>query len=151
MDDTECGAAYGATALYHQLDCAPIGRRASPRHRRLSACSGCRYCCTHARGCLSGVPVRPPYWGHAMNHNRTNRTRILYHLARADFLERVRRYSFLVTLGLAVYLGYLGTTGQIFLNLGKYQAGRMLGLLAKSWRSQPRCPAPKITRMRSLG
>src|SRR5487761_169610 len=51
-----------------------------------------------------------------------NRARILYHLARADFFERVRRYSFLVTLGFALYLGYLGATGQIFLNIGKYQA-----------------------------
>lgn len=53
---------------------------------------------------------------------KASRARIVYHLARADFLERVRRYSFLVTLGFAVYLGYLGATGQIFLNLGKYQA-----------------------------
>jgi putative Mn2+ efflux pump MntP len=51
-----------------------------------------------------------------------SRSRILYHLARADFLERVRRYSFLVTLAFALYLGYLAATGQIFLNLGKYQA-----------------------------
>jgi hypothetical protein len=53
---------------------------------------------------------------------KASRPRIVYHLARADFLERVRRYSFLVTLGFAVYLGYLGATGQIFLSLGKYQA-----------------------------
>jgi hypothetical protein len=33
--------------------------------------------------------------------------RMLYHLARADFLERVRRYSFLVLLGVTAYLGYL--------------------------------------------
>ncbi len=33
--------------------------------------------------------------------------RILYHLARADFLERVRRSSFLVTLVGALYLGYI--------------------------------------------
>jgi hypothetical protein len=33
--------------------------------------------------------------------------RRLYHLARADFLERVRRHSFLILLGLTVYLGYL--------------------------------------------
>jgi hypothetical protein len=51
-----------------------------------------------------------------------NRARILYHLAQADFLERVRRYNFLVTLGFALYFGYLAATGQIFLNLGKYQA-----------------------------
>jgi len=38
--------------------------------------------------------------------------RILYHLARADFLERLRRYSFLVMLGLVVWLGYLSASGQ---------------------------------------
>ena len=31
----------------------------------------------------------------------------IYHLMRADFLERVRRYSFLVTVGLTVFLGYI--------------------------------------------
>jgi hypothetical protein len=51
-----------------------------------------------------------------------SRARILYHLARADFLERIRRYSFLVTLAFALYLGYLAATGQILLNLGKYEA-----------------------------
>jgi hypothetical protein len=33
--------------------------------------------------------------------------RVLYHLARADFLERVRRYNFLITLGITIYLGYV--------------------------------------------
>lgn len=33
--------------------------------------------------------------------------RLLYHLARADFLERVRRYSFLITLGLTAYFCYV--------------------------------------------
>jgi hypothetical protein len=33
--------------------------------------------------------------------------RTLYHLARADFLERTRRYSFLITIGLTIYLVYL--------------------------------------------
>ena len=32
--------------------------------------------------------------------------RTIYHLARADFLERTRRYSFLVTLGLIIFLAY---------------------------------------------
>ena len=32
--------------------------------------------------------------------------RVIYHLARADFLERVRRYSFLIMLGLVVFTGY---------------------------------------------
>ena len=35
-----------------------------------------------------------------------NALRVLYHLARADFLERVRRHSFLITLGLTVYFAY---------------------------------------------
>jgi hypothetical protein len=39
--------------------------------------------------------------------------RVLYHLMRADFLERVRRYSFLVTLGLAVLLGWAVSTGKL--------------------------------------
>ena len=32
--------------------------------------------------------------------------RVVYAIARADFLERVRRYSYLITLLFAVYLGY---------------------------------------------
>jgi hypothetical protein len=46
--------------------------------------------------------------------------RALYHLAKADFLERVRRYSFLVTLAFAVYLGLAAARGQISLRLGDY-------------------------------
>jgi len=37
---------------------------------------------------------------------------ILYHMTRADFLERIRRYSFLITLGLVVWIGYLSASGQ---------------------------------------
>ena len=33
--------------------------------------------------------------------------RTLYHIARADFLERTRRYSFLLTVGVTTYLAYL--------------------------------------------
>jgi hypothetical protein len=36
-----------------------------------------------------------------------NLARTIYHLARADFLERVRRYNFLITLGFTIYLGYV--------------------------------------------
>ncbi len=39
--------------------------------------------------------------------------RVIYHLVRADFLERVRRYSFLIMLGLVVWLGYLSASGQM--------------------------------------
>ena len=47
--------------------------------------------------------------------------RIIYHLARADFLERIRRYSFLVMLGLVVILGYQTAVGNIRLQLGQYR------------------------------
>ncbi|MBU1100750.1 MAG: hypothetical protein KKA84_10140 [Bacteroidetes bacterium] len=33
--------------------------------------------------------------------------RILYYIARADFLERTRRYSFLITIGVVLYVAYL--------------------------------------------
>ena len=54
--------------------------------------------------------------------------RVLYQIARADFLERVRRYSFLVTLLLAMYLGYLAATGKIML-----QVGNMRGVYNSAW------------------
>jgi hypothetical protein len=49
--------------------------------------------------------------------------RILYHMARADFLERTRRYSFLVTLGLALFLGYSIASGQLTLVVGQNYRG----------------------------
>jgi hypothetical protein len=54
--------------------------------------------------------------------------RILYHLLRADFLERVRRYGFLVTLALAVYLGYAVGAGQL-----KLWVGGVRGLYNSAW------------------
>jgi hypothetical protein len=50
-----------------------------------------------------------------------NAGRVIYHLARADFLERVRRYSFLVMLGLVVLLGYQTAIGNVRLQLGQYR------------------------------
>ncbi len=47
--------------------------------------------------------------------------RIVYHLARADFLERVRRYSFLIMLGLGAFLGYQVAVGNIALRLDIYR------------------------------
>jgi hypothetical protein len=49
--------------------------------------------------------------------NTANSARILYHLARADFLERVRRYSFLLTMGISIYLGYAASTGQLAMRI----------------------------------
>ncbi len=62
---------------------------------------------------------------------------IIYHLARADFLERVRRYSFLVMLGLAALLGYQTAIGNVRLQLGDYRGefnsawvGAMMSIIA---------------------
>lgn len=46
---------------------------------------------------------------------------VLYHLACADFLERVRRYSFLLTLVGAVYLGYAVIVGDFTLRFAQYR------------------------------
>ncbi len=50
-----------------------------------------------------------------------NSVRVIYHLARADFLERVRRYSFLIMLGLAAFLGYQVVAGHLTLRLDQYR------------------------------
>jgi len=69
-----------------------------------------------------------------------NRTRALYHMVRADFLERVRRYSFLLTLGFSVYLGYTVYAGQVTLRLDNYSGvnnsawlGSVIGLVGSVW------------------
>ncbi|HUE22988.1 MAG TPA: hypothetical protein VMQ86_14985 [Bryobacteraceae bacterium] len=65
---------------------------------------------------------------------------MLYHLARADFLERVRRYSFLLTLAFAVGLAFLAYTGTISLELGEYRGvynsawvGSMMALVTSTF------------------
>jgi hypothetical protein len=51
--------------------------------------------------------------------------RLLYHLARADFLERARRYSFLITLGLTILAAYVYVpppdANYLTLGLGSYR------------------------------
>ena len=54
--------------------------------------------------------------------------RVLYQLARADFLERIRRYAFLVTLIATVYLAYTVIAGDMSLSLGSYR-----GVYNSSW------------------
>lgn len=54
--------------------------------------------------------------------------RMLWHLLRADFLERVRRYSFLVTLAATVWLGYLVGTGKLGLWIGSVR-----GMYNSAW------------------
>lgn len=53
------------------------------------------------------------------------RLRVLYHLARADFLERIRRDGFLITLGLALFLGYAIASGQLTLVVGQHYRGTL--------------------------
>ena len=57
-----------------------------------------------------------------------NAPRAIFAIARADFLERVRRYSFLLTLLFAVFLGYAAATGRITLHLGDYR-----GVYTSAW------------------
>lgn len=51
--------------------------------------------------------------------------RTFYHLMRADFLERSRRYSFLITLGLTIFAAYLylppSSANYLTLGLGNYR------------------------------
>jgi len=54
--------------------------------------------------------------------------RALYHLARADFLERVQRYSFVITLLATAYLGFAVVTGAIQLHLGSFR-----GVFNSAW------------------
>jgi hypothetical protein len=64
----------------------------------------------------------------------------IWAMAKADFLERVRRYSFLLTLVFAVYLGYAAGTGKILIKLGEYRGvytsawiGTMMALVTTSF------------------
>jgi hypothetical protein len=65
---------------------------------------------------------------------------VLYHVIRADFLDRVRRYSFLVTLAISVFLGYSVYTGQLKLQLEDYRGaidsawlGSLFALVISVW------------------
>jgi hypothetical protein len=58
-----------------------------------------------------------------------NALRVLYHMARADFLERVRRYSFLLTLAGALYLAYSVATENVKIIVG----GGYRGVYNSAW------------------
>jgi hypothetical protein len=58
-----------------------------------------------------------------------NTLRVLYHITRADFLERIRRTSFLLTLGLVVWIGFMSATGQI----GIITAINYYGIINSAW------------------
>ena len=50
-------------------------------------------------------------------------SRVLYHMVRADFLERVRRYSFLVTLAGALWLAYGVAAEKVWIVVGNGYRG----------------------------
>lgn len=58
-----------------------------------------------------------------------NTLRVIYHLARADFLERIRRTSFLLMLGLVVWIGYLSASGQASISMGL----NYFGIVNSAW------------------
>jgi ABC-type transport system involved in multi-copper enzyme maturation permease subunit len=69
-----------------------------------------------------------------------NQARVIYHLAHADFLERVRRYSFLIMLGLVVFLGYQAAIGNVYVQVGDYRGefnsawvGSMMSIIASAF------------------
>ncbi len=55
-----------------------------------------------------------------MNHS----AHVLYHMVKADFLERVRRYSFLMTLAGALYLAYAITAEKVVVRVGEGYRGQ---------------------------
>lgn len=74
--------------------------------------------------------------------------RVLWALIRADFLERTRRYSFLITLGVMVYIGYAAVppveAGALTVDLGNIRGiynsawiGSMIALLSAMVLSLP--------------
>ncbi|HTZ98068.1 MAG TPA: hypothetical protein VMB18_16820 [Terriglobales bacterium] len=58
-----------------------------------------------------------------------NRAYVLYEMGKADFLERVRRYSFLLTLAGALYLGYSVATEKMWVVIGN----RYRGVYNSAW------------------
>ena len=60
------------------------------------------------------------------------RLRALSHLIRADLLERTRRYSFLITLGVMVYLGYLFVPS-VESNALTVDLGNIRGIYNSAW------------------
>jgi hypothetical protein len=67
-------------------------------------------------------------------NGKSHRMRMIYHLARADFLERVRRYSFLFIMGISLYFGYAAATGRLVMRVnesrGVFNSAWIGGLMA---------------------
>src|ERR1700678_1473108 len=93
-----------------------------PRRHRTPWCAVRR---TESRRRLSLLPLAASRRNGAMT---TNMPRVLCHMVLADFLERVRRYSFLLTLAFAVYVAYAAFTEKIVLRLDDYR-----GIYNSAW------------------
>ena len=87
------------------------------------------------------APTLEEAYLHAMSAARDGRggvmsVRPLYHLAKADFLERVRRYSFWVVLAGTVFFGYELVVGNLVMHLGQYRGlynSAWVGMLVAAW------------------
>src|ERR1035441_1032955 len=105
----------GTAKLSDQQHHAPRRRHSRPGGGAVASAAGSAGSANAGR-CVLILYVTPPRRGDGMNS-----LHVLYQMVRADFLERVRRYSFLVTLAFAVYLGYLAYSGQMVMRLGDYR------------------------------
>src|SRR5439155_1111928 len=102
MGGAERALDVGARAASSEWGPAPKRRRSRADRRRPSACARGATPAADARGRVS------PRAGSVRGGGSTLRKlRVLYHLMRADYLERVRRHAFLVTLGFTVYFAYV--------------------------------------------
>ena len=124
--DCERGIAGAATETPGEQHGAP-----QRRHSRARG-GGCR---AKSRGASAGTVARgrlpcgvDPATKRGQRSGRVKQLRAISAIARADFLERVRRYSFLLTLLFAVFLGYAAATGRIALQLGEYR-----GIYTSAW------------------
>jgi ABC-type uncharacterized transport system YnjBCD ATPase subunit len=84
----------------HQRDTPPQRRRARARGGERAARRGCAASRAQPRGRLS------PAHRCESQRRRMNALRTALRLGRADFLERSRRFAFLVTLAVSLYAGY---------------------------------------------
>ena len=97
---------------------------------------------------LSQIPLRPPPHASLSPQSKTltspssprsatrqrtpeqprERSARRFSIARADFFERTRRYSFFLALLFAVFLGYATATGKLFIQFDEYR-----GLYTSGW------------------
>src|SRR5690242_11562303 len=117
MGSAQRGIECGASAISDQ------------QHRtaqRWSSCACAGRCSTQRRSAghsepgrrLSLLPIAVSHWSNGMNARR-----VQYQMVRADFLERVRRYSFLVTLAASLYLAYGVAAEKVWIVVGNGYRG----------------------------